>query len=316
MNFENLKYIEQKINDCTTFGQFFKIILKVLNINITKLSIEIKADRRKLINLLYDNKSDVSLNLMQDVEDYFNLETGYLTDKWYFFKNKKIYDYDENKSESLIKVFGWEVLEKNPYIFNTLNNVEPIKELTTEEKLNLIKRFYGTLDPEAYLEDVQKHLYIHKCKIFKPYRLPFIRYCELFIKDYFKDLNGKTFKLSNNLTKSFIVEIFDILFSNKMEFKDKFERASFLLYQRGVEIIKLPYVEKSFTRAISFTYGKKKYIILTDMYNSEILILFALIREIISWFYPLLTKDEYYDLFKKYYSSWKNKHKGTKLEMA
>ncbi|MBN4089528.1 helix-turn-helix domain-containing protein [Mycoplasma enhydrae] len=316
MNLENLKNIEQKTTNCMTFGQFLKAMLKTLNINATKVAEDLCINKKILSKIINDNKKDINLNLIQSLEEYFNLEIGYLTKKWYFYKNKKLYDYDLNESESLIKMFGWEVLENNPQLFDTITNFELRQEYTIEEKMNLIKRFFGTLDPQKYLDDIQKHMYLHKCNIFKPYRLPFIRYCELFIKECYGDFNGKNFKPEKNMTKGLIMKVFAILFNNNYEFYEKLEKVQEILSKTGTEIIKIPYVNKSFTRAISFNYGKKKYIILTDMYNSEMLILYALMREIFSWFYPALTKDEYSDIFKKYYNLWKNRSRSNKSKMA
>ncbi|WP_330463627.1 hypothetical protein [Metamycoplasma gateae] len=316
MSKEDLKIIESKINLCTSFGDFLKNILKIKKFKITDICKNTEIDRRKLFNLLNDLKQDVSLNLMQNLEILFDLKIGYLTNKWYFFK-KKMNTSNVLETSEIIKLFGWEIIKKNDIFLKIITDKKPNESLDECEILKFLNEYYGTINPDEYSKKISNNLFINRNKINKSYRLPFIRFCELFIQENFKNQNSpETKRFREYLPKKIISKIFDILFVEQSSFDQKISKVSLILKERNIEIIKLPYIEKTFTRALSFVFGQKKYIVITDMYNSEILILFSLLREIMTCFSPWLTRNEYYVLFEEYYSIWKKFNRRKKLYMA
>lgn len=315
MDKENLKLIEQKINSCTTFGQFLRNIFNISKLKSVEVCKKLNIDRRKIFNLLNDIKPDVSLNLIQDLEKLFNLKIGYLSNKWYYFKTK--YTTKQYNNEELINRLGWHILESNPYLTNILNHYRIKENSTEEEKIEFLRQYYGTVDIDEYAKNIAKNLYIIKCKIVEPGRLPFIRFCELFIKENFKEKNKLVLqRFKEYLPKNTIVKLMEALFSNDTDFDEKIKQVSIILKERNIQLIKLPYVEKTFTRALTFSFGQRKYIIITDMYNSDVLILFSLLKEIMTCFSPWLSRKEYYSIFKEYYDIWKKSNKNRKLNMA
>ncbi|MGX9339340.1 hypothetical protein ACWXVO_01190 [Mycoplasma sp. 1890] len=314
MSKKDLLMLENRINSCTTFGEFLRNIFTIANIKTNDVCKRIKADRRKIFNLLNDLRDDVSLNLIQDLEKMLDLKIGYLTNKWYFFRNNL--NVGPLDKAEIIKRLGWEILEKNRYLTNILGDNRLSQSPSEEEIIEFLEKYYGTLNIEEYSKYISKHLYINHCKITKHNRIPFIRFCELFIRENFKgkDIASRS-RFKEYLPKFVIVRLIDTLFNEIDSFDEKISKVSLLLKDRNIELIKLPYIEKTMTRSITFSFGPKKYIIITDMYNSEILILFSLFREIMICFNPWLSREEYYEEFRKKYDIWRGYNKARNLRM-
>ncbi|MBN4089734.1 helix-turn-helix domain-containing protein [Mycoplasma enhydrae] len=244
---------------------------------------------------------NLSLAIIEGLENVFNLELGTLSEVYSIYSNKE--KADTKNISSLLKNYGEEFLIKNPHL-PLISNIKLSTEMPINKKLMMMNRFYGVADLRYY-DDYLKNNAIADESVYKnPNSKVWIRFCELSIPNLINDKSLGIFrKTSFNLV---LKKIIKIICQDSLNFKQKILEIKNFLLTKGMILITMPFIENSNIEGIAFQKGARRLIFVSDIYECEAFIFRSILHEVTHCFFVDSSEDEIDQIYTSTYESLKS----------
>ncbi|AWX42853.1 Uncharacterised protein [Metamycoplasma cloacale] len=292
-----------------TFSEEIKYYLSKFQMTQKELSIRLGLSIKHVNSIINNEIADISVSILEGLEYAFRLETGSLTAVYHMYSNLKATRTSANIEEQL-KKFGINFIIDHPELSYPFN-IRITEQMPLHLKFLNLKRFYGVSSLNDYPEYLKEHVLAEYGKYFnKPNSYIWIRFCELSVKF---DNNKPVGVFRKGLFSPIIKTLLIIMSNEELTFEKKIAKIKDYLLTKGIILITKHFIEKSAIRGITLKKGGKRYIFLSDMYNVECYIFFALLHEIVHCYFPEET-EENIDLkvieeYKKYESQINTSYK-------
>ncbi|AWX69166.1 helix-turn-helix domain-containing protein [[Mycoplasma] anseris] len=264
-----------------SFAKEIRYYLNKYQMTQKELSMRLGLSIKHVNSILNDAISDISVSVLEGLEYAFQLETGTLTTIYHIYSNlksSKIHGYVEEQ----LRHFGINFIIEHPELSLPFN-ICITNKMPTHLKLLNLKRFYGVSSLNDYTSYLKEHVLAEQVKYLdKPNSYTWIRFCELSVK--FNDQPIGVFR--KGLFSPIMKKLLNIMSNKDLTFHKKIDEIKAYLITKGIVLVTKQFIEKSLIRGITLKKGGKRYIFLSDMYNTESYIFLALLHEIVHCYFP------------------------------
>ncbi|TPE57160.1 helix-turn-helix transcriptional regulator [[Mycoplasma] falconis] len=285
-----------------SFGDEISYYLDKFNMTQKELAERLNLSIKHINSILNDDVQDVSISIIEALEYAFNLEVGTLTEVFYIYTNRRLIK-DKNKTVNLLNNYGLKFLIDNPDLAK-MANICISNDTSIDIKLMMLKRFYGVSllhNYDQYLKNtVLAEPFTYDCCNAKVW----IRFCELVAAEYNQN-SGEVGIFRNSMFSSVFKKTINIMAGN-LPFDQRIIQLKNYLLGKGIILITMPYIEGSNIRAISLKKGARRYIFLSDKWNSECYIFYSLLHEIVHCFNPNMSEEQINNTLLKEYHAWES----------
>ncbi|WP_051520264.1 helix-turn-helix domain-containing protein [Metamycoplasma spumans] len=285
-----------------SFSEELQYYLKKFKMTQRELSLRINVSTKYLNQILNNEFQDLSASLIEAIEYAFDLDAGTLIQIYNIYStNTEI----ENNNSDFIKTskrYGVDFLIQNPNLAKVAN-INVSEHMSNTCKMIMLKKFYGVKNLSDYDSYLKEHI-MAEYGIYSdnPHSLVWIRYCELSLARFIEHDEEGAFRI--NFFEIVMKKIMTIISNKKMSFYKKVDTVKDYLFKKGIVLITKPHIKDCNIRAISLKKRGTRYIFLSDMYNAEPLIFFALLHEIVHCFHPEKLEKEIDAILKEILQSW------------
>ncbi|WP_427867389.1 helix-turn-helix domain-containing protein [Mycoplasmopsis arginini] len=286
------------------FGEEISYYLEKFSISQKELAQRLGLSTQ-YIYIIINSKVNVnlSMSIIEGMENVFNLELGTLSEVYSIYANKERVE-NEN-IEELLKNYGEDFIIANPSL-PLISNIKLTKDMPVSKKLMMMNRFYGVADLKKYSQYLKENALADESVYANPNSKVWIRFCELSVLDAIKNKEIGVFR--KNTFELIYRKVVKIICKENKEFKEKIEELQSYLLTKGIILITMPFIEKSDIAAITFQKGAVRLIFVSDIFNCEAFIFNYILHEITHCFFANKGEKQideiyvntYYDIKQKF----------------
>lgn len=293
----DMKHVKIHGND---FTDEIKYYLKMFSMTQKELSIRLGLSIKHINSIMNNEVNNVSATIIEALEYAFHLEIGTLTEVYHIYNNLKTLKKNKNIEDDL-KKHGIDFLINHPELALAAN-ISIHENSPLHVKLIMLKRFFGVADLANYDKYLKDNVSAEEWTYSNPNTKVWIRFCELLSIDKNIDENVGIFRKSS--FNSLYHKVLTIMSNTHCSFEEKMETIKKVLLSKGINLVTMPFIENSLIRAIALKKGAKRYIFLSDMFNSEAYIFYSLLHEIVHCFFSNYTENKIDKVVIKEYFAW------------
>ena len=301
----NLKYEKKVLNiEQKNFAQEIKVFLNKYQITQKELSLRLHLSIKHINSILNNEIKRISASVLDNLEYVLKLPFGSLTRLYHEHIALNEVQNIPNVEQQL-REYGIDYISDHPELFLRYG-VLIEKNMPLYKKMMQMKKFYGV----SILSDYFKYLDVHALAdatkyTQRPNSIVWIRLCENCIN--FENLYIGTFR-KNGFELCF-KKVLNYMNSNEYSIFERLEKIKEFLYSKGIVLVLKPFIENSYIKSITIKKGGKRYIFLSDMLNTEPLIFFALLHELVHCYFPNFNEEQIDKKVISQYRKWEKNHK-------
>ncbi|WP_330463639.1 helix-turn-helix domain-containing protein [Metamycoplasma gateae] len=286
----------------TNFGEEILFYLNKFSMSQKELAQRLGLSTQ-YVYIIINSKTNVnlSISIIEGLENVFNLELGTLAEVYSIYANKE--KVEAENIELLLKNYGEDFIIENPSL-PLVGNIKLTKDMSISKKLMIMNRFYGVADLKNYYQYLKENALADESIYANPNSKVWIRFCELSVFDAIKDKQIGVFR--KNTFEIIYKKVIKIICNESKTFKQKiFELQNYLL-TKGIILITMPFIDKSDIAAITFHKGARRMIFVSDIYNCEAFIFNYILHEITHCFFENKNEEQIDQIYSQTYLNIKN----------
>ncbi|AZZ65758.1 XRE family transcriptional regulator [Metamycoplasma phocicerebrale] len=298
----DLKHIELHGSN---FGEEINYYLNKYSMSQKELSQRLGISTQ-YVYIIINSKENVnlSLSIIEGLENVFNLELGTLSEVYSIYANEE--KSNDKNIEKLLSQYGEEFLIQNPNL-PLASNLKLLKEMPISKKLMTMNRFYGVSDLKYYQDYLKENAIADEEVYQNPNSKVWIRFCELSIPESINNKNLGVFrKTSFNLVFRKTIKT---ICQDNLNFEEKIKELKDYLLTKGMILITMPFIENSNIESIAFQKGARRLIFVSDIFECEAFIFRSILHEITHCFFIKSNENQIDEIYSKAYREFKSKTK-------
>ncbi|BAP39791.1 helix-turn-helix domain-containing protein [Metamycoplasma canadense] len=254
------------------------------------------------VYIIINSKTNVnlSISILEGLENVFNLELGTLSEVYSIFANRE--RVESQDIQKLLIDFGEEFIIQNPYL-PLISNIKLSHDMPVGKKLMMMNKFYGVANLNNYNDYLKENALADESVYSSPNSKVWIRFCELSLLKSIEDKKIGVFR--KNTFDIVYKKVVKIICDNSKDFKQKIFKLENYLLTKGIVLITMPFIEKSDIAAITFKKGARRLIFVSDIYNCEAFIFNYILHEVTHCFNVNKTEKEIDSIYIEAYNKIK-----------
>ncbi|PZV98716.1 helix-turn-helix domain-containing protein [Metamycoplasma auris] len=281
----------------SNFGEEILYYLNKFSMSQKELAQRLGLSTQYIYIIINSKKNlNLSIGIIEGLENIFNLELGTLAEVYSIYNNK-----DKVESEDIDQLlidYGHDFIIENPSL-PLISNIKLSKDMPISKKLMIMNRFYGVADLKNYYSYLKENALADEDVYASPNSRVWIRFCEISSLKTLK--NKKVGVFRKNSFDSIFKKVLKIICSQEKSFDEKIISLKSYLLTKGIILITMPFIEHCDIGAITFQKGAQRLIFVSDIYNCEAFIFNCILHELTHCFFTKKNEDEINNIYTKKY---------------
>ncbi|MGX9357901.1 MULTISPECIES: helix-turn-helix transcriptional regulator [unclassified Mycoplasma] len=297
----DLKHLDLHGNN---FGEEISYYLEKFSISQKELAQRLGLSAQ-YVYIIINSKTNVNLSIaiIEGLENVFNLELGTLSEVYSIYANKEKSNLQD--AEKLLVQYGEDFIIKNPSL-PLVSNIKLTKDMPISKKLMIMNRFYGVANLDNYTQYLRENALADESIYANPNSKVWIRFCELSVLETISTKKIGVFRKNN--FEVVYKRVVKLICAKNLNFKNKIDEIQNYLLTKGIILITMPFIENSDIAAITFQKGARRLIFVSDIFNCEAFIFNYILHELTHCFFVNKNENEIDDIYIEAYHKIKSEY--------